>query len=118
MKKLSVIFKPFDVVTFAFPFVEKAGFVSRPAVVLSGHAGFSAESGISIVAMITSAKRSAWPLDFEITDLPVAGLTRPCVVRMKLNSAAHELVDRQIGKLSEPDRASLVTRIKQLFPFL
>ncbi len=113
-----MIFKPFEVVTFAFPFVEKAGFVTRPVVVLSGHAGFSAESGISIVAMITSAKRSAWPLDFDISDLASAGLTRPCVVRMKLNSAAHELVDRHIGTLSEPDSASLVTGIKQLFPFL
>jgi mRNA interferase MazF len=113
-----VTFKPFDVVTFAFPFVEKSGFVTRPVVVLSGHSGFSAESGISIVAMITSAKRSAWPLDFEISDLTVAGLTHPCVVRMKLNSAAHDLVDRHIGTLSEADRVSLISGIKQLFPFL
>jgi mRNA interferase MazF len=113
-----VTFKPFDVVTFAFPFVEKAGYVTRPVVVLSGHAGFSAESGISIVVMITSAKRTAWPLDFEITDLAVAGLTRPCVVRMKINSAAHELVDRHIGTLSETDRGSLIAATRQLFPFL
>jgi mRNA interferase MazF len=113
-----VIFKPFDVVTFAFPFVEKAGFVTRPVVVLSGHVGFSAESGISIVAMITSAKRSAWPLDFEITDLAAAGLPHPCVVRMKLNSAAHDLVDRHIGTLSESDSDALTVGIKQLFPFL
>ncbi len=113
-----MIFKPFDVVTYAFPFVEKAGFVKRPVVILSGHTGFSAESGISIVAMITSAKRSAWPLDFAIADLAGAGLSHPCVVRMKLNSAAHELVDRHIGALSETDRAGVIAGIRGLFPLL
>ena len=113
-----MIFKPFDVVTFAFPFVEKAGFVTRPVVILSGHAGFSSESGISIVAMITSAKRSAWPLDITMSDLASAGLSHPCVIRMKLSSAAHELIDRQIGTLSEPDRDAAKVTIKALFPFL
>jgi mRNA interferase MazF len=113
-----VIFKPFDVVTFAFPFVEKAGFVTRPVVILSGHKGFSAEGGISIVAMITSAKRSAWPLDIAISGLTGAGLSQPCVIRMKLSSAAHELVDRHIGTLSEPDRDAVTIGLRQLFPFL
>ena len=113
-----MIFKPFDIVTFAFPFVEKSGFVMRPVVVLSGHDGFSADSGISIVAMITSAKRSAWPLDIPIADLSGAGLSHPCVVRMKLSSAAHDLVDRHIGSLSENDAEAVKGAIRQLFPFL
>lgn len=113
-----MIFKPFDVVTFAFPFVEKAGFVIRPVVILSGHDGLRDESGISIVAMITSAKRSAWPLDVAISDLAVAGLSQPCVIRMKLNSAAHELVDRHIGALAKPDCAAVTATLRQLFPFL
>ena len=111
-------FKPFDVVTFAFPFVEKAGFVTRPVVILSGHAGFSAESGISIVAMITSAKRSAWPLDVAISNLAGAGLIHPCVIRLKLNSAADKLVDRYLGALSEPDQDAVTTGLRKLFPFL
>jgi mRNA interferase MazF len=113
-----VTFKPFDVVTFAFPYVEKAGFVRRPAVILSGHDAFSTESGVSIVAMITSAKRSAWPLDIAISDLAIAGLSQPCVIRMKLNSAAHELVDRHIGTLSQADRDAVRSSLRKLFAFL
>lgn len=113
-----MIFKPFDVVTFAFPFVEKAGFVTRPVVILSDHASFGTEGGVSIVAMITSAKRSAWPLDVAISDLAVAGLNHPCVVRLKLNSAAHELIDRHIGTLSAPDCNAITAGLRQFFPFL
>lgn len=111
-------FKPFDVVTFAFPYVEKAGFVKRPAVILSDPENFGASTGVSIVAMITSAKQSEWPLDIRISDLASAGLSVPCFIRFKLNSAAHELFDRRIGTLERPDREAVTISLRRLFPFL
>jgi mRNA interferase MazF len=113
-----VIFNPFDVVVYAFPYVEKAGFVKRPALILSEYKCFGAGSGVSIVAMITSAKASVWPLDISISDLSNAGLTNPCIVRMKLNTAANDLIERRIGSLSDVDRQAVTGSLRKLFAFL
>jgi mRNA interferase MazF len=113
-----VTFKPFEIVTFAFPYVEKPGFVIRPVVVLSDHKFFLEQSGIYTVAMITSARATDWPLDVPLSELDGTGLTRPCVVRMKLSSAALELVDRRIGEIAKSDQSALAASLRQLFPYL
>ena len=113
-----MIFEPFDVIIFGFPYVEKARIVKRPAVVLSQYKGFGEASGIAIVAMITSALNSVWPLDIAISDLADAGLTQPCSVRMKINSASYELIEKRIGSLSLSDREVVSVNLRQLFPFL
>lgn len=97
-------FDPFDVVTLPFPFADRNESVVRPAVVLTSHAAFGAHSGVALVAMITSAKRSAWPFDVAITDLASAGLRVPCVVRTKINAVDLTLIDRKIGTLGAEDR--------------
>lgn len=100
-------FEPFDVVTLPFPFADRNESVVRPAVVLTGNAAFGAHSGVALVAMITSAKRSAWPFDVAITDLASAGLKVPCVVRAKLNAVDLTLIDRKIGTLGAEDRRAV-----------
>lgn len=109
-----MIFDPFDVVTFNFPFVERVGATKRPAVILSRHAGFGVETGIAVVAMVTSARQSAWPLDIAIGDLASAGLRQPCVIRMKLNSASYQRIDKRIGTLAPSDRAALSNALRDL----
>ena len=110
-----MIFEPFDVVVLPFPFADRAQTVARPALVLSPHAGFGERSGVVLVAMITSAKRSDWPFDVPIVDLDAAGLRIPCLIRMKLNTIAHELVDRRIGTLGEADRVAMRAAMRALF---
>jgi mRNA interferase MazF len=100
-------FEPFDVVTLPFPFADRNESVVRPALVLTSHAAFGAHSGVALVAMITSAKRSAWPFDVPITDLASAGLTVPCVVRTKINAVDLTLIDRKIGTLGAEDRSAV-----------
>lgn len=107
-------FEPFDVVTMPFPFSDRQHSIVRPAVVLTGHADFGVRTGIAIVAMITSAKHSAWPYDIPISDLASAGLTVPCLVRQKLNSVAFELIDRKIGVVADADRGSIGRSLRQL----
>lgn len=110
-----MIFEPFDVVTFSFPFVERRGVVTRPVVILSPFKGFGVETGVAIVAMITSARHSAWPHDVILSDLGAAGLKQPCIVRMKLNTAALDRMDRKIGALAEVDREAMRTSFRKLF---
>jgi mRNA interferase MazF len=109
-----VAFEPFDVVTLPFPFADRNESVVRPAVVLTSHAAFGQHSGIAIVAMITSAKRSKWPFDVGIADLPSAGLRAPCLVRGKLNAIDLTLIDRKIGSLSPDDRHAIAAALRGL----
>ena len=74
------------------------------ALVLTSHAAFGARSGVALVAMITSAKYSDWPLNVAITDLTSAGLKMPCLVRAKLNAVDLALIARKIGTLGAEDR--------------
>ena len=110
-----MIFDPFDVVIFSFPFAEKRGAVVRPVVILTSPSAFGTHTGVAIVAMITSARRSGWPQDVRLSNLDAAGLQQPCIVRMKLNTAALERVERKIGSLAEADRDAVRVSLRNLF---
>jgi mRNA interferase MazF len=100
-------FEPFEVVTLPFPFADRNETIIRPALVLTSHTTFGAHSGIALVAMITSAKRSTWPYDVVISDLLIAGLKVPCVVRTKINAVDLTLINRKIGTLGAEDRRAV-----------
>lgn len=103
-----------DVIRVPFPFTDRDAHKVRPAVVLSGHAAFNAGAGHSVCAMITSAKRSVWPLDLVIEDLAAAGLPNPCLVRMKLFTLDHRLILGKSGRFSAADAAHLRQRLATL----
>jgi mRNA interferase MazF len=58
----------------------------------------------TLVAMITTAKETAWPSDISITDLASAGLDRPCVLRFRFQTLPNEIFVRSLGTLSGLDR--------------
>ena len=87
----------FDVVVVPFPFTDRNASKRRPALVLSKQRAFGAPSGHSVLAMITSAKNEAWPLDTPIAKGADAGLEAPSIVRMKLFTLDHRLTARKIG---------------------
>ena len=74
-------FESFAVVRVPFPFTDRQAQKRRPALVLS-KPGFQQACGHLLLAMITSARQSSWPLDWPIDDLDHAGLLIPCVVRL------------------------------------
>ena len=69
-----MICEAFDVVVVPFPFTDRAASKRRPALVLSDRAVFNARIGHAVLAMITSAAHSDWPLDVRVTDLKAAEL--------------------------------------------
>lgn len=107
-------FEPFDVVVLPFPFADRTDTVMRPALVLTGHSDFGLHSGVALVAMITTARNSAWPFDVPIGDLASAGLRVPCVVRAKLNTLDCTLIARKIGALGMNDRAAVRQALRGL----
>ena len=107
-------FDRFDVVRVPFPFTDRQARKNRPALVLSHAATFNGPAGHSVMAMITSAKHSAWPLDVPIADLVAAGLPAPSIVRFKLFTLDHRLVRGQLGRLAPSDQAGVSAALVRL----
>jgi mRNA interferase MazF len=117
MKRPIVAFNAFDVVVVPFPFTERSTMKRRPALVLSDSTAFNTQAGHVVLAMITSAKNSDWPLDVEITDLDSAGLPASSVVRMKLFTLDQQLVIRKVGLLAQQDREAVAAGLRRLLGF-
>tara|TARA_R110000787_G_C13256318_1_gene429980 strand:- start:120 stop:458 length:339 start_codon:yes stop_codon:yes gene_type:complete len=110
-----VTFKAFEVVVVPFPFTDRTTSKRRPALVLSDASSFNQPVGQSVLAMITSASNSGWPLDINIQDLDTAGLPSASLVRMKLFTLDDKLVVRRAGALAQQDRAAVSSALKRLF---
>ena len=104
-------FERFDVVLVPFPFTDRETKLRRPAVVLSDE-GFGAATGQCLLAMITRAQRSAWLGDTAIDDIAAAGLSTPCVVRLKLFTLVNGLIIRKLGRLGDVDAGAVVTTVR------
>ncbi|MDO8519354.1 MAG: type II toxin-antitoxin system PemK/MazF family toxin [Deltaproteobacteria bacterium] len=104
-------FEPFDVVTVPFPFTDSSRRKKRPALVLSS--AKLAQTGHSILAMITSAKNKPWVLDSPIKNRESAGLTAESVVRMKLFTLDHRFILAKIGRLMEQDKKAVLHSLKE-----
>ncbi len=107
-------FDSFAVVRVPFPFTDRLAQKRRPALVLSQPA-FQQACGHLLLAMITSARQSSWPLDWPIEDLQAAGLPQPCVVRLKLFTLDERLVLGPLGALADGDRAAVIAQLAKLF---
>ncbi len=109
-------FEAFDVVVVPFPFTDKTTTKRRPALVLSAAGAFNKRVAHCVLAMITSAKNSDWPLDVEIEDLEAAGLPAASIVRMKLFTLDNQLVIRKAGALAPKDRKAVAQALQKLLP--
>jgi mRNA interferase MazF len=107
--------EPFAVVRVPFPFSDRQASKRRPALVLSEPA-FQQHSGHLLLAMVTSARQSAWPLDWPIANLAAAGLDQPCLVRLKLFTLDERLVLGTVGLLAPDDRIGVTANLHALLP--
>jgi mRNA interferase MazF len=88
----------------------------RPALVLSSSA-FQKANGALVLAMITSAERSSLKFDAALANWRMAGLKKPCVIRMKLFTLDAALIRGLRGHLSDRDRGVVRERFVEVFPF-
>lgn len=103
-----------DVVLVPFPFMDLPVTKRRPALVLSG-ADFNADNGHSVLAMITTAKGSAWPSDYRLKNPREAGLVEDCYVRWKTFTLSNELIVSRLGGLADPDRDGILAGMRSVF---
>ncbi len=95
-----------DIVLVPFPFVDLPVARRRPAVVISNRL-FNEAQHQSMLAMITTGRRSSWPSDTPLTDLAAAGLRTSCVMRLKLFTLENRRLERRLGALGRIDGAAL-----------
>ena len=108
-----MICKPYEVVVVPFPLVERRAGKRRPDLALSAES-FSADSGHTVLAMITSALNPTWPRDVPI-DASRAGLGSASKVRMKIFTLDNRLILRKTGSLSQAHQRSVGEILKRLF---
>lgn len=115
MKKLTKIYNRFDIVVVPFPFIDSSTSKRRPAIVLSAANQFNGKANASIMAMITSARHTPWPLDVIIDDLSSSGLPVKSIIRMKIFTLDHGLILDKIGLLGKIDQKNLNKNLKLVF---
>jgi len=111
------IYNLHDVVLVPFPFVDGPNSKRRPALVISSAKNFNKKSSTYIMAMITSACHSRWPLDVEVIDLVNAGLPVKSIIRMKLFTIDHRLIIKKLGHLEKQDGRVFSEKLRHLFAF-
>jgi len=100
-----VTYNRYDIVKVPFPFTDRQANKYRPALIISSAMSFNRHIAHSVMAMITSTKHTAWPLDTAIQDLENAGLPVSSIIRCKLFTLDHRLIIRTLGHLSGQDQA-------------
>ena len=113
MKKPLKIYSPFDIIAIPFPFSDKLEQRKRPALVLSSEK-FNSSSKHLVTVMITSAKKSSWPLDTSIKCFEEAGLSTKCLIRMKFFTVDVSLILKKVGILSDSDIKSFKQNFNKL----
>ncbi|NDD44153.1 MAG: type II toxin-antitoxin system PemK/MazF family toxin [Synechococcaceae bacterium WB9_4xB_025] len=105
----------FSLVRVPFPFTDRAVQKRRPALVVSAP-DFQVQSGHLVLAMVTTANQSSWPLDWPIQELAGTGLPKPCLVRLKLFSLDERLILGHLGALADQDRSGVAAHLRRLLP--
>ena len=99
-----------EIVLVEFPFTSGESSKRRPAIVL-----LDTDDSDVIVARVTS-QEGRDEFDVEVKDWKSAGLLRESIVRVhKLATLEKITITRRMGKLSEPDWASVKVAIDQLW---
>jgi len=104
----------FDIVVVPFPYADRLAEKSRPTLVVSAPA-LQKQYGLVWLMMITSADNPAWDCDVAISDLKLAGLPAPSVVRpAKIATVDATRILRRIGKLSAKDAKKVKETLREL----
>ena len=105
-------FEPGDVIRVPFPYTDRATRQSRPAVVVST-AEFQGLHGLLWVVMVTSARNRGWPDDVPVTDLKLAGLPVPSIIRSAKIATIDASAASPLGRLSAAQLREVANKITQ-----
>jgi mRNA interferase MazF len=100
------IFDVWDIVKVPFPYTDRPIRQNRPALVIAA-GKLEATHGLLWLAMITSAANRGWLGDVIISDLQVAGLPIPSIVRAAKLATIEARDAQRLGTLSPADRVAV-----------
>jgi len=105
-------FDAWDVVKLPFPYTDRPIRQRRPAlVVVAGD--LVDQHGLLWVLMITSAANPGWPSDVAVSDLLMAGLPVPSVVRTAKIAVVDARGAERLGALPRDNRVAVAARLKR-----
>ena len=103
-------FEPWDIVKVPFPYTDRPVRQRRPALVIAA-GDLLTHHNLIWVLMITSAENRGWPTDVVVSDLAVAGLPAPSVVRTAKVAVIDCRDAERLGTLSNADRAAVAAHL-------
>ena len=92
-------FKQGDVIKVPFPYTDRSTRHSRPALVVSA-GGMEDAHGLLWVLMITSAENKGWPGDVPVSNLALAGLPVPSLIRTAKIATIEAADATNLGRVS------------------
>lgn len=92
-------FKQGDVIKVPFPYTDRSTRQSRPALAVSA-GGIEDAHGLLWVVMITSAENRGWPEDVPVSNLAMAGLPVPSVIRTAKIATIEAADATKLGRVS------------------
>lgn len=99
-------FEVWDIVKVPFPYTDRPIRQNRPALVIAA-GELEATHGLLWLAMITSAANRGWMGDVTISDLQVAGLPIPSIVRTAKVATIEARDAQRLGTLPSADRMAV-----------
>ena len=105
-------FDAWDIVKVPFPYTDRPVRQRRPALVIAA-GELEAAHGLLWLAMITSAANRAWPGDVAVSDLQLAGLPAPSIVRPAKVATIEARDAERLGMLAVTDRAAVSDYLRQ-----
>lgn len=104
-------FDHWDIVKVPFPYTDRPVRQRRPALVIAA-GELEQAHGLLWLAMITSAANRAWPGDVTISDLQLAGLPAPSIVRPAKVATIEARDAERLGMLPVEDRAAIALYLR------
>jgi mRNA interferase MazF len=105
-------FEAWDIVKVPFPYTDRPVRQRRPALVIAA-GELEAAHGLLWLAMITSAANRAWPGDAAVSDLQLAGLPAPSIVRPAKVATIEARDAERLGTLAVKDRAVISNHLRK-----
>jgi mRNA interferase MazF len=96
-----------DLVLVPFPFTDQSTTKRRPAVIVSSAAYHRERPDLVILAVTSQVRPVAGLGEASIVQWKEAGLLKPSVLKPVLATIERGLMLRKLGRLADPDRATL-----------
>lgn len=96
-----------------FPFTEKRGFKTRPALLLTGLYG---KFKVVVVAYITSRNHDGSSLEIKLKKSKINKLSKDSYINLyKITNVTEQALEGELGELTDKESNEVKTKLKKLF---